>query len=58
MPTETQTRRGRCPTHGTVEATRDLPGITFPWVVNWIRRTLAERHPFRCPECGATVQVP
>ncbi|MEV7027570.1 hypothetical protein [Kitasatospora sp. NPDC093558] len=58
MPTETQTRRGRCPTHGPVEATREVPRITFPWVFNWIRRTLAEQHPYRCPECGATVEAP
>ena len=30
MATETQTTHGDCPTHGTVEATREIPRITFP----------------------------
>ena len=30
MTTETQTKHGDCPTHGTVEATREIPRITFP----------------------------
>jgi hypothetical protein len=57
MPTETQTRRGRCPTHGTVEATRDVPAVAFPWLLNSVRRALAVRKPFLCPECGAPVDV-
>lgn len=59
MPNETETRRGRCcPRHGTVEATREVPAITFPWLVDWARRTLAScREPFRCPECGAPVDA-
>jgi hypothetical protein len=57
MSTETETRRGRCPTHGAVMATRDLPRVTFPWLVNWVRRALAARQPFRCPECGEPVDA-
>jgi len=58
MAHETQTIRGRCPRHGTVEATREVPAVTFPWLVNWVRRSLASRRePFRCPECGAPVQA-
>lgn len=51
MATEVQTRTGRCPTHGTVEATRELPTVTFPWIVNSLRRSLAGRRPFLCPTC-------
>ncbi|SEK93659.1 hypothetical protein [Streptacidiphilus jiangxiensis] len=58
MAIETQTRRGRCPRHGTVEATREVPAITFPWLYHWVRRSLASRsEPFRCPDCGAPVEA-
>jgi hypothetical protein len=55
MPSEVETRTGQCPTHGTVEATRRLPEVTFPWIVNSVRRALAKRKPFACPTCGAAV---
>jgi hypothetical protein len=55
MPSEIQTRRGTCPSHGAVEATRTIPGAGFPWLVNAVRRSLARRRPFRCPTCGASV---
>ena len=55
MATEVQTRSGRCATHGTVEATRDVPKPQFPFVLYAIRRLLATRRPFRCPTCGARV---
>jgi hypothetical protein len=55
MATETQTRTGRCATHGTVEGTRDVPRPHFPFVIYAIRRLLAMRHPFRCPTCGERV---
>ena len=56
MTTEVQTQAGRCSTHGTVEATREVPTMGFPFVVYAIRRALAERRPYLCPECGAAVQ--
>jgi hypothetical protein len=52
MSDEVQTRSGHCDTHGTVQATRDVPRIQFPWIVNAVRRAMAKRQPFRCPECG------
>lgn len=55
MSTQIETRTGRCDTHGTVEATRELPRIQFPWIVNSIRRSIAKRHPFRCPTCDEPV---
>ena len=57
MATETQTRTGDCPTHGTVEGTRELPRTTFPYIVNSVRRALAKRRPFRCPECDSVVET-
>ena len=57
MTTEVETRTGRCSTHGTVDATRQLPKIQFPFVVFAVRRSLAKRHPFRCPSCGAPVET-
>ena len=56
MATEVETRRGRCSVHGDVEGTRDVPKITFPWVVNSIRRSLARRRPFACPSCGEPIK--
>jgi len=57
MATEVQTQAGRCATHGTVQATREIPQMGFPYVVYAIRRAAAQRRPFRCPECGAAVQA-
>jgi hypothetical protein len=53
--TETHTRTGSCPTHGTVEATKEMPRPGFPFVVYAARRLVAQRQPFRCPTCGAPV---
>jgi hypothetical protein len=57
MATETETRRGRCATHGVVEATREVPRMGFPFVFFAARRFLARRKPFHCPTCGAEVTV-
>jgi hypothetical protein len=55
MASETQTLTGRCPAHGTVEATRELPAAGFPFLINGVRRFLARRRPYRCPTCGEPV---
>jgi hypothetical protein len=34
--TETETRAGRCETHGTVEATREIPRFRWPHAGFWI----------------------
>ena len=52
MAGEVEIKTGRCATHGVVEGTRDMPKLTFPWIVNSIRRSLARRNPFLCPTCG------
>ena len=57
MATEVETRTGQCATHGTVEATREMPRMGFPFVVLGVLRAMARRRPFRCPECGEPVTV-
>ena len=57
MANETQTAPGECPTHGEVEATREVPRAQFPFIVFGIRRALAKRRPYRCPTCGAPVKT-
>ena len=55
MAAETQTRTGTCPTHGTVQATRQIPAMGFPFIVYAVLRSLAKRRPFQCPECETPV---
>jgi hypothetical protein len=55
VASETQTHTGTCPTHGSVEATREMPRAGFPFLVNALRRQIAARRPYRCPSCGAPV---
>jgi hypothetical protein len=55
MASQVQTRTGFCATHGTVQATRELPKIQFPFIVYGVRRYMARRRPFLCPTCGAEV---
>jgi hypothetical protein len=57
MATEVQTQTGRCSTHGTVQATREVPQMGFPYAVYATWRAAAQRRPFLCPECGAAVQA-
>lgn len=46
MANEVQTRSGTCPTHGAVEATREVPRAGFPFFVYAFRRLLAARRPY------------
>ena len=57
MATETQTATGDCPTHGEVQATRDMPHMAFPPLITAVRRAVARRRPYRCPTCGAPVDT-
>ena len=57
MSTEIQTQYGRCAVHGSVEATREIPKAGFPFVVYAVRRAIAQRRPFLCPQCGETVET-
>jgi hypothetical protein len=57
MATETQTQTGRCATHGTVQATRDIPKMGFPFILYAYLQSRAKRKPFLCPECGEPVHA-
>jgi hypothetical protein len=57
MAKEVETRTGRCATHGTVQATREIPGMGFPFIYYAVVRAMAKRRPFQCPECGQPVTV-
>ncbi len=57
MATEVQTQAGRCSTHGTVQATREVPKMGFPFVIYAIWRAVAQRRPFVCPGCGEAVEA-
>lgn len=51
--TEQRVVTGRCPDHGIVQATKDVPTVSFPFVVYGVRRAKAAMAPARCPQCGA-----
>ncbi len=55
MASTIETQTGTCATHGTVNAQRPLPSLTFPFIVTAGMRFVARRKPFRCPECGSPV---
>jgi hypothetical protein len=57
MATETETMRGRCATHGTVQATREIPKMGFPFLYFTVTRAMARRRPYLCPECGDPVEA-
>ena len=57
MASEIQTKPGHCPTHGAVDAERHMPTLQFPFVVYAVRRALARRKPYRCPQCGGPASV-
>jgi hypothetical protein len=57
MAVETETQAGRCATHGTVQATREIPKMGFPFIYYALVRSRAKRKPFLCPECGEAVQA-
>ena len=57
MAKEVETRTGRCATHGTIEATREIPKMGFPYIYYAVVRAMAKRRPFQCPECGQPVTV-
>ena len=56
-PAKWETKTGRCAVHGTVEATRKMPEMGFPFIVLAVSRAIARRRPFRCPNCGKPVTV-
>ena len=58
MAGKTETALGDCPTHGEVEGTREIPGVTFPPIFTAVRRAIARRRrPFVCPQCGEPIDT-
>jgi hypothetical protein len=57
MKTQFETRKGECEEHGMVEAEREIPRPSFPFVVYAVRRFRAQRESFHCPICGAPATV-
>jgi hypothetical protein len=57
MAQKIETKRGRCDEHGDVQAQRTMPAPSFPFLVYAVRRALAARKPYRCPECGQPAVV-
>ena len=57
MPDRTEVRTGACREHGSVRATRVIPGVHFPFVVWAFQRATAGLRPFRCPECDSKVRM-
>ena len=57
MAVETETQTEQCAIHGTVQATRDMPKMGFPYIYYALVRSRAKRKPFLCPECGEAVQA-
>jgi hypothetical protein len=55
---ETGVLKRRRATHGTVQATRERPRISFPPIITSVMRALAKRRrPYRCPVCDAAVKA-
>jgi hypothetical protein len=50
-----ETIAGRCPTHGDVQATKEVPNVSFPFVAYLFRRIRSAFQPYRCPQCGDKV---
>jgi hypothetical protein len=55
MPDRVETCTGTCPTHGSVRAERRMPRPGFPFILYAIRRMLAAKRPYRCPDCRTPV---
>ena len=54
--TEQRIVTGRCPDHGIVQATKEVPSVSFPFVVYGVRRARAAMAPAHCPQCGAKLR--
>jgi len=53
----TQKKFGTCPTHGQVQATREVPEMSWPFIVYGFKRLAARNKPYHCPECGGPVSL-
>jgi hypothetical protein len=57
MTSEVETRTGRCATHGAVRATRKMPALRYPIILDVAVRAVARHRRYDCPTCGAPVTV-
>jgi len=58
MSNEIQTLTGDCPTHGTVEAVRAIPKVSFlPIITATMRAVASHRRPYRCPTCNTVCET-
>ena len=57
MATELETRTGECAMHGTVQASREMPKMGWPFIYYSAVRAIVRRRPLHCPECGQPVTV-
>ena len=51
--TEQKAVTGRCPNHGIVQGTKEVPKASFPFIVFGVRRAMAAMAAAQCPQCGA-----
>jgi hypothetical protein len=52
---DTLVHPGRCPAHGMVQATKQVPKVRFPFLVFGALRLWAHQRPYCCPACGTAV---
>ena len=55
--TKELTKPGVCPTHGSVQARKEVPVFTPPglfWIFQYAGNLF---RPYRCPQCGAKVRA-
>jgi len=57
MATDIETRTGRCAAHGVVAATRQMPQVRYPILIDLVVRAVARHRRYQCPVCGAAVTV-
>lgn len=50
------TAAGRCPTHGDVQGTKEVPSFSWPVIFYLFQLVRSAFRPFRCPGCGQKVK--
>ena len=55
VKTEQKTKLGRCPTHGDVQAVKEVPVFVLPGLFWGLRYLGAALRPYHCPQCGQKV---
>jgi len=53
--TTTKTKSGSCPTHGTVQAVKEVPAFAAPGLFWLFQYLAATRRPYLRPQCGQAV---